>query len=101
MTKGLVLRHGSQPRAALFPDAGHPFGLLPLVLLPMRDALRAPMERAERVLTFQRQILRAVVGLVSVQMVHYLTAFKGAAESLLHQVAVLQDVALLGVGVVG
>jgi len=96
MTKGLMLRHGSQPLAALFPDALHPLGLLPFVLLTVRDALRSSVEGTVRVFAFQRKVLRAVVGLVAVQVVHYLAAFQGAAKNPLHHVAVLKDIALMG-----
>src|SRR3990172_1234841 len=101
MAKGLMLRHGPQPGAALFPNALHSDGLLPFVLLSVRDALRSPVEGAVGVLTFQRQVLRAVVRLVTIQMMHYLAAFQPPPKHLLHHVAVLKNVALLSVEVIG
>ena len=46
----------------------------------------------------QRQIRGIVVGLIAVDVMDVLVACKASAQMLLHHVAVLKDVALLGIG---
>lgn len=99
--KGLMLRHGPQPRAALFPDAIHPFRVAAAILFAARDTLWPSVQRAVGMLAFQRQVLWAVVGFVAIQVMNDLAPLKGAAQLLLHHVAVFKDVALASLGMVG